>query len=166
MNDNSERTAAIEKLNELIKDIRIAMLTTVDHDGTLRSRPMGTQQIDADGILWFFTSAASHKVDEMQDHHEVNASYADDGDNRYVSIAGTATISRDRQKIHELWSPMHKAWFPDGPDDPDIALIRVDVHSAEYWDAPSSAMVHVVGFVKAVATGRRYEPGENEKLDL
>ena len=162
----TERAAAIEKLNELTKDIHIAMLTTIDHDGTLRSRPMATQQIDADGILWFFTSAASHKVDEMQDHTQVNAAYAEAGDNRYVSISGSATISRDRQKIHELWKPMHKAWFPDGPDDADITLIKVDVHNAEYWDAPSSTMVHVVGFVKAVATGQRYEPGENEKINL
>jgi len=81
-------------------------------------------------------------------------------------VSGRASVVRDRGKAEELWSPAMKAWFPDGLDDPDLALLRVQVEDAEYWDTPSSKMVHVVGFVKAVATGQRYQPGENEKLEF
>jgi general stress protein 26 len=156
----------IQKLNELIKDIRIAMLTTIDDDGSLRSRPMATQQEPSDGTLWFFTGASSHKVLEVQHDQRVNISYADSGHNRYVSVSGTARLNRDNAKMTELWNPAFKAWFPGGLDDPDIALLQVQVDQAEYWDSPSSTVVHLVGFVKAVATGEHYEPGENEKINL
>lgn len=160
------RDEAIVKLNELIHDIRIAMLTTQTPEGSLRGRPMATQEAPFDGNLWFFTSAESPKVDEIEDEHHVQLSYASPEDNRYVSVSGRATVVRDRAKAQELWSPAMKAWFPGGLDDPDLALLRVHVEAAEYWDSPSSTMVHIVGFVKAVSTGQRYQPGENEKLEF
>jgi general stress protein 26 len=156
----------VEKLAELIKDIGYAMLTTVLPDGTLRSRPMATQKAPFDGTLWFFTDADSAKVHEVEGDGHVNVAYADPSHNRWVSVAGTARVVRDKAKVKELWTPPLKAWFPKGPDDPNIALLRVDVSGAEYWDAPSSKMVQLVGFVKAAVTGKRYEPGENEKIDL
>lgn len=160
------RSEQVEKLGELIKGIEIAMLTTALPDGSLRSRPMATQRAEFDGTLWFFCDDHSAKVHEVERDRHVNVGYADPSHNRYVSVSGTANVSRDRAKVKELWTPALKAWFPDGPDDPRIALLRVDVESAEYWDAPSNTMVKVAGFVKAIATGRRYEPGENEKLNL
>jgi general stress protein 26 len=155
----------VKKLAKLIKGIEVAMLTTQDDDGTFRSRPMATQQTEFDGTLWFFTHASAHKVQEIDREHQVNLSYADPGGNRYVSVSGLATLVRDRTKIDELWSPVLKAWFPDGKDDPDAALLRVDVNKAEYWDAPSSTLVKLVGFTKAVLTGKEYRPGDNQKLN-
>src|SRR3954463_2099466 len=140
-----KETNDVQKLAKLIKGIKVAMLTTQDDDGTFRSRPMATQDEEFDGTLWFFTQIDSHKVTEIDRQHQVNLSYADSGDNRYVSISGLATLVRDRAKIDELWSPVLKAWFPDGKDDPNIALLRVDVQKAEYWDAPSSTLVKLVG---------------------
>lgn len=157
---------AVNKLGKLIKDIRIAMLTTLLPDGSLRGRPMATQGAEFDGDLWFFTSSASHKVDEIEDDQHVHLSYMEPDENRYVSVSGTATIVRDREKAEALWTPAMKAWFPDGLDDADLALLRVRVTGAEYWDSPSNTVIHIVGFVKAGATGERYEPGENEKLAL
>jgi general stress protein 26 len=158
-------TDDVKKLAKLIKGIRVAMLTTRDDDGTLRARPMQTQEQEFDGTLWFFTPASSHKVIEVGHEHQVNLSYADPGDNRYISVSGTATLVRDRAKIDELWTPVLKAWFPQGKDDPDVALLKVDVAKAEYWDSPSSTLVKLVGFTKAVLTGQQYRPGENEKLN-
>lgn len=155
----------VKKLAKLIKGIEIAMLTTRDDDGTLRARPMQTQNREFDGTLWFFTQASSHKVLEIDHEHQVNLSYAKPDDNRYVSVSGTATLVRDRAKIDELWSPVLKAWFPKGKDDPEVALLKVDVAKAEYWDAPNSTIVKLVGFAKAVLTGQQYRPGENEKLN-
>ncbi|MBD0325974.1 MAG: pyridoxamine 5'-phosphate oxidase family protein, partial [Pyrinomonadaceae bacterium] len=138
----------------------------VEADGTLRSRPMSTQQVEFDGDLWFFTRASAPKVDEVRRDERVNVSYAKPEDQRYVSISGTAQIVRDRRKIEELWKPELKAWFPKGLEDPDIALLKINVEQAEYWDSPSSTMAHIFGFVKAIATGQTYEPGENEKINL
>ncbi len=166
MDNQAGRSEAIRKLGELIEDIDFAMLTTAEADGTLRSRPMSTQQVEFDGDLWFFTRASAPKVDEVRRDERVNLSYAKPEAQRYVSISGTAQIVRDRKKIEELWSPVLKAWFPKGLEDPDIALLKVSVEQAEYWDSPSSTMAHIFGFVKALATGQSYQPGENEKINL
>jgi general stress protein 26 len=159
-------TDDVKKLARLIEGIDFAMLTTVCEDGSLRSRPMSTQQAEFDGTLWFFTRDDTAKVGEIERDRQVNVSYAKPGDQKYVSVSGRATLLRDRAKIKELWNPAHKAWFPDGPDDPHLALLRVDVDKAEYWDSPSSTVMHVIGFVKALATGAEFHPGENKKLDL
>jgi general stress protein 26 len=157
------RSESMEKLRELIKGIKVAMFTTADEDGTLRSRPMVTQETDFDGDLWFFTIAPSAKVDEIQEHRQVNISYM--ARDVYVSVSGSAQLSRDRKKIDELWNPTYKAWFPKGKDDPELALIRVKVAQAEYWESPSGIVNKLAGFVQAIAGGERSE-GEGEKIDL
>lgn len=161
-----DRAEGIRKLAEMMKDIKVAMLTTVEPDGTLRSRPMMVQDVEFDGDLWFFTAAGSAKVQETRRSDEVNVSFASFDKQRYVSVSGRASLVRDRSKIEELWNPLFKAWFPDGLDDPDLALLKVNVDQAEYWDSPSGKMVALAGFVKALATGERIEGGDNQKLDL
>jgi general stress protein 26 len=163
MADNKQE--AIAKLKELTEEIDFCMLTTVD-GGHLRSRPMSTQQSELDGTLWFFTSDQTHKVDEIEKDNRVNVAYSHPGKDRYVSVSGRATISRDRAKMEELWSDVLKAWFPEGLDQPDLALLKVDIEQAEYWDTPGGKVVQVFGFVKALATGEEFHPGENEKITL
>ena len=157
----------VEKLAKLIKGIKFAMLSTALPNGTIHSRPMATQNAPFDGTLWFFTYADSGKVHELRNDQHVNLSYAEPSDDRYVSISGRATVVRDRKKAEELWTELHRAWFPDGLDDPNLALLRVDVSDAEYWDSPSSKMVQIAGFVKALVTGRpATDAGENRKVHL
>lgn len=159
--------AQIEKLRELVKDIDYCMLTTTDEDGSLRSRPMSTNgEIEPNGDLWFFSYASTHKVMEIESHHQVNVSFAAPDKQRYVSMSGTAELVRDRNKIQQLWKPELQAWFPKGLDEPDIALIKVNVEKAEYWDSPSSWVAHTIGLVKAIATGEKASSGENEKINL
>jgi general stress protein 26 len=162
----SDDTQNIQKLGKLIKGIRIAMLTTTETDGTLRSRPMATQQLDFDGELWFFTGKSSHKVVEIGSDYHVNLSYADPSDHRYVSVSGTAQLIIDAAKAKELWNPLLMAWFPRGLEDPDLALLRVAPTQAEYWDSPGSGVVHAIGFVKALLTGQRANPGEHAQISL
>lgn len=160
--DNT-RQEAIDKLRDLIQDVDTAMLTTID-SGVLRSRPMDTQQVEFDGDLWFMTSSENHHVDEIMKDNRVNVSYASPGDNTYVSVSGRAEFSTDRDKIAELWNPEHKAWFPEGQDDPNLILLKIVVEQAEYWDVTSSVFTQIAGFLKAVATGEAAEGGENEKI--
>lgn len=167
-NSNGNNGDSIKKVRELIKDIDFAMLTTVDSEGKLHSRPMSTnKEVEFNGDVWFFTYASSLKVDEINRRHEVNVSYADPKKQSYVSLTGTAEIVRDKQKLEELWQPQLKAWFPKELDEPDIALLKVNVEKAEYWDSPSSTVANAISLVKAIATGKpASNVGEHEKVDL
>lgn len=164
---DKEHQQAVEKLRELIKGIDVAMLVTETADGSLRSRPMVTQQSDFDGELWFFTDLDSAKVFEIESERHVNVSYADPSSDRYVSVSGLASLFNDRAKIRELWNPIAKAWFPEGPDGPNLALIRVHPTAAEFWDTPSGTLINIAGFVKSVTTGKRLDkPGKHEKVSM
>ena len=157
---------AIKKLDSLIKDIRFAMLTTVCPDGTLRSRPMAMPRNKFDGTLWFFTHVDTAKVHEIEEDQHVNVSFADPDKNNFVSVSGRASLVRDKAIMKELWNPFYKAWFPKGLDDPQLALLRVAVEQAEYWDSPNSKLVQLGGFLKAVMTGKQAKGGENEKVTM
>ena len=157
----------LQKLREMVKDIDFCMLTTVDENGDLHSRPMSiNEQIDPNGDLWFFTGASSHKVSEILRVPRVNVSFADPDNQNYVSITGAAQLVRDRNKIAELWKPEFKMWFPEGKDDPDIALLRISLEKAEYWDSPSSTIGYVLNFVSSLVMGKEADHGENRKIDL
>lgn len=161
------QTDDLHKLREMVKDIDFCMLTTIDESGDLHSRPMSVNgEIDPDGDLWFFTAASSHKVVEVQQSPKVNVSFADPKNQRYISISGGAELVRDRRKIEELWKPEFKMWFPKGTDDPDIALLRVNLKKAEYWDSPSSTIAYVLNFASALVTGKQPDFGENKKIEL
>jgi general stress protein 26 len=157
----------LQKLREMVKDIDFCMLTTVDENGDLHSRPMSVNgDIDPDGDLWFFTSASSHKVAEISKLPKVNVCFADPDNQHYVSISGKAQLVRDRNKIDELWRPEFKMWFPEGKDDPQVALLRVNLEQAEYWDSPSSTIGFVLNFVSSLVTGKEADHGENQKIEL
>ena len=155
-----ERKGSLEKLKGLLEGIDFTMLTTVA-EGKLHSRPMSTQELDENGDLWFFTNDNSRKIDEVGGDNRVNAAYSDPDSNTYVSVFGTARVVKDRKKMEELWNPIHKAWFPEGLDDPHICLLQINVEEAEYWDAPSSKFVQIAGFVKALVTGTEADYGDH-----
>lgn len=161
----SKDEPSTRKLWDMIRDIRFAMLTSED-GGLLRSRPMAASQREFDGTLWFFTRADSHKVAEVQTDDRVAVSYAAPGKQTYVSLSGHAHLQRDKDLIAQHWSEALRTWFPKGQNDPEIALLRVDVEAAEYWDAPSSAMVHAFGYAKAVLTGEPRHPGDHSTVRL
>ena len=153
-------------IQDLIKDIRIAMLSTAGQDGRIYSRPMATQQSRFQGELWFLTRQDSGKVDEIRHDAHVNVTYSDSKNASFVSLTGRAEISKDRAKIHELWNPLYKAWFPNGEEDPEIAALKVTVEAAEYWDAPSNAIVRNFQILKAAVTKGQSSVGEHGRVEL
>ena len=157
---------SLAKIQDLIKDIRIAMLSTAGEDGKIYSRPMATQQTRFQGELWFLTRQDSGKVNEIRHDAHVNVAYADPKGSSFVSLAGQAEVSRDRARIHELWNPMYKAWFPDGEEDPEIAALKVTVEDAEYWEAPSNALVRNFQILRAAATKGSTPVGEHAHITL
>jgi len=154
-------------LKELIEDIKVAMVTTADTDGTLRSRPLQTVGIDDDCTVWFFTSQTSPKVNEAEaDAGRVNVSYASPAKQDYVSISGRARLVRDREKMKKLYTQWVEVFFPKGLEDPDLALMRIDIEKAEYWDSPATAVGRLYALSKGLATHNPDAIGENRKINV
>ena len=164
-NHNTEAEGR-RKVFELIKDIQIAMMATYAPQGFIHARPMAAQHREGDGDLWFFTTRAGHTVAEIRSDPRVLLTYADPSKQHYVSITGTGSVVDDTAMARQLWAEPMRTWFPKGPDDPDLILIKVAGERAQYWDAPSSTVVYAYGYVKARMTGERPDPGEEGKLRL
>lgn len=159
-NDN---TRDVERTWELMKKIGFAMLVT--HDGEkLRARPMAAF-LDRDASTIFFLSdARRHKDDEIAKNPQVNLSFADAGDQKYVSVSGTATVSNDRAKIKELFSTPAKAWW-DSAEDPNIRVLKFTPDEAEFWDSPGT-VISYVKMAAAAVTGTRPDLGTNRKVAI
>jgi general stress protein 26 len=146
----------IAKLWELIKDMRFGMLTTRHENGHLHSRPMTTQnrRDDEADALFFFMSRSSEPFADLQREHQVNVAYANPSSDTYVSVSGLAEAVEDPALRHALWNTATQAWFPNGPDDADVALVRVRITHAEYWDVHESKLVQLYKMARAAATGQ------------
>lgn len=164
MHIEEQHDEAFAKVAEMVDAAKFAMLTTMEEDGTLRSRPMATMQMDGDGNLWFFTSQSSPKAIETQQHHQVNLCYVRIDKQDYLSVSGIAQLVHDKEKMKSLWTPWIKPWFPNGLDDPDLTLLKVSITQAEYWDAPGSAIKRTIGLGKALATGNTDGLGEHRRI--
>ena len=153
-------TDGIRKIAELIKGIHICMMTTAAGDGSFDSRPMALQGTDFDGTVYFLTRHESGKVKELEHDSHVGLLFADTANSKYVSAKGTAEVNHDRAKIHELWNHMFKAWFPEGEDDPAIAVLKVTIAEAQYWEASSSKSGVGVKYLGAGGTGGAVDVGK------
>lgn len=158
-------------LYDLIDGMEIALMTTRRPDGMLVTRPMDTQEQEDDADLWFVTSIETHKVDELEADPNVSLGYYDDGSKEWVSVSGTATISQDRARIHELYQPDWKVWFPDeggerdgGPDDPRLALIFVEAQTVTYLKSKYGAPRTLFEMAKGFVTGEQPDIGRQEHL--
>ncbi|HKT82163.1 MAG TPA: pyridoxamine 5'-phosphate oxidase family protein [Vicinamibacterales bacterium] len=159
--------AELEKLYEHIDDIEVAMMTTRRADGHLQSRAMATQKRAAGADLWFVTLDNAQKLRDIEGDPHINLSYYKDRTREWVSVSGIASITRDRDKIQELYAPDWKAWFPKGDDprhgtadDPRMVLIGVDVHAAAFLEVNKPQPVVLFELVKGFFTGSTPEIGE------
>ena len=162
--DHSSSEADITKVADLIRGNRFAMLTTTSTDGTMISRPMALQETDFDGDLWFFTRHDSRKISDLAAHPQVNVTVS--SGSTWVSLTGNGVEVDDLDRKRELWNAGVSAWFPDGPEDPQVRLLKVDATSAEFWDTPGGRLASLVSFAKARLTGERYDGGENDTVDM
>ncbi|CAN5170672.1 hypothetical protein BH09BAC2_BH09BAC2_14730 [soil metagenome] len=157
----------VEKLIEMVKDVRICMLITNEKiDEDLSGRPMSISKIDDDGTMWFFSKKSSYKIDEIEESKKVSVAIINESSNNYLMIHGTANLVDDKAKMEALWSSIMKAWFPLGLDDPDMILIKVTPNEVNYWDGSSSKMVVLFNLLKAIVTGKEYAEGEHGKINL
>jgi general stress protein 26 len=153
----------VDRVWDLMESVRFCMLSTWNGQ-ELRSRPMGAFVRRNDNAIWFFTDQRAHKDEEIRDYPQVNVAFADPGAQTYVAVSGSAHMSDDRAKIRELWSIPTRFWW-DGPDDPDIRLIKVTPHSAEFWDSPGN-LISSLKVTFGLLTGTHPKSGERGKVAM
>lgn len=153
----------IDRVWDLAGKIQICML--VNWDGhELRSRPMGAYLRPKENAIYFLTDASHQKDNDIARYSKVNVAFADPRDNKFVTIAGDAQVSQDREKIRELWSTPAKAWW-DSPDDPAIRVLKVTPFDAQYWEGPGT-MASYVKMAMAAMADQRPDMGTNEKVSM
>lgn len=145
MDTKPQATPQLRRIAELVSEIEIAMLVTAEADGALRSRPLRTLQMDAEGALWFMTTISSPKIGEMDEHRRVSLSYMRPTSERYVWASGVTQILRDDEKARELWTPGLRPWLPCGRDDPETVLLKVTIEEAEYWEGGRGEVISLAG---------------------
>lgn len=158
-------TAETDRVWDLVKEIRVCMLTSKAGDA-LRARPMHAMADPEAGEIVFFTDARAHKDDEIAADPEVCLAFAKPNANAYVSLSGTAEVSNDRAEIRERFTEMTKTWFPDGPEDPNIRLLKVAPRDGEYWDGSSNPLVVAFEIAKARVKHERPDLGDNRKVAM
>ncbi len=142
---------------------RFATPTTIENNGTLCSRLMATKETEFDGDLWFFTSGGSPKADEVRHDKRVNVSYARGDDQPWVSVSGTGEIVHDRAKVESLWTPILKAWFPKGLDEPDLALLKVNAEQADIGTAARPRWSRSSGSSKRSSPAKAITPATSKR---
>ena len=166
MEKNLDNTEALKKFKHLVDDIKTCMFITNTAGINEHTRPMATIEVEDDGTLWFYTDVRSVKVEEVADQHTVHLVYAHPGKSVYLDVWGRATVITDRQQIVDKWSPIVKAWFPDGITDPNLALLKVQPQETYYWEAESGKMVQFFKMAASIVAGKRLAEGAEGSLNI
>ena len=159
-------TDAIDKIKKLAESADICHFVTAISNAPLSTRPMSTQKVDDDGCIWFMSDKESTKNKEINNDSRVQLFYSHQGSSEYMSIFGMAEIVFDKDKIAEMWTPIAKAWFTGGKDDPAISLIKVTPEEGYYWDTKNNKMVALIKIAAAIVTGKTMDDGIEGKLSV
>ncbi|QGN33258.1 pyridoxamine 5'-phosphate oxidase family protein [Microlunatus sp. Gsoil 973] len=149
---------------EVIENARIAVVTTIEADGSLVSRPLALQQRRFDGDLYFFTPDPTDKTEQVRNNPATNVAIESRGN--YLSIAGSASITKDPALIDELWNTAAEAWFESGRDDPAVALLKVHAESAELQAIDTPRPIAAVKYLKAAVTGTQPDVGDATRVEM
>lgn len=166
MEKNLESREAIEKFKKLAEDIRICMFITETPTEKEHTRPMATIEVEEDGSLWFFTDIRSIKVEEVETDKTVHLVYAHPGKSSYLDVWGSAQVNTDKSLMKEKWSPVVKAYFPDGVDDPNLGLLKVKPTDVYYWEAETGKMVQFLKQAASIVTGKKLADSAEGKLSI
>jgi general stress protein 26 len=164
MSDMSEKDS-INRVWDIIEKVGVCMLTT-QFSGGLRARPLEARPDRDAGVIFFVTDIHSAKEDEIEATPDVGLVFIDPNDKAYLSITGRASVMRDADKTKAAWRETDEAWWPGGPNDPNVCLLRIEPLTAELWDGPASAAVTAFEFAKARLTGEQPKLGENRKVTV
>lgn len=160
-----DHNEAMLKLKELVNDIDTCMLATDLGEVPLKVRPMHTMETDSEGNIWFFTSKDSTQYEDIENDARVQLIYSHPGKTEFLSVYGTATISNDRSRIEELWTPIAKTWF-EGKNDPNLVLLCVSPEDAYYWDTKNNKLVSLFKIAASSVSGMSADDGVKGDLNL
>jgi general stress protein 26 len=166
MEKNLENEEALKKFKKLVNDINICMFITNNQNEKDHTRPMATIEVEENGTLWFFTDIRSIKVEEVSADNKVHLIYSHPGKDSYLDVWGKASVVTDKQQIRDKWSTIVKAWFPDGVDDPNLALLKVEPQNNYYWDAETGKMVQFFKMAASIVSGKTLADGAEGKLNV
>ena len=152
---------AMTKVRELLAHFPIAFMVTVA-GGEVHARPIGVVGDHAafDGELWFITDRRSRKVDEIASGAATSLLFQNDERGAYLHLRGRAEVVDDRRRVAELYTSVQRTWFPDGPDDPNLMLVRFDAAEADYWDGHNSYARLALAWATSVVTGAPGRSGD------
>jgi general stress protein 26 len=156
---NLKHQEAILKFKELVKHESVCLFTTRLSELPLTTRPMSVQKVCDQGNFWFLSPSDSDKNQEIANDPRVQLFISNSSNYEFLSVYGTATISRDREKIEEFWSEIAKAWFPEGKDDPRVTVIKVAPEQGFYWDTKDGKVVSMVKILASAVTGKTLQEG-------
>ena len=165
MEKNLENAEAAKKFKKLVTDINVCMFITNNRENN-HTRPMATMEVEDNGSLWFFIDIRSIKVEEVSAENKVHLVYAHPGKESYIDVWGKADVITDKNTIKDKWKPLVKAWFPDGVDDPNLALLKVQPNNIYYWDAETGKMVAFFKMAASAITGKQLADGAEGKLKV
>lgn len=156
--------ATMDRVWDVIGKANVCMLTTSAIDGP-RARPMEARPDRDNEVIWFLTDRRGLKDDEVKAHSGVCLCFIHPEERAYLSLTGRASVGRDPERARSLWNKKQEAWW-DGPDDPNLMVMRVELTRAEMWDGPASSAVAALEFARARATGQKPDLGENRKSTI
>jgi general stress protein 26 len=162
--ENLGRRDAIEKMQEIVKHDPICLFTTSLTNLPLQTRPMSVQKVCDQGNFWFLSLKDSQHNEEIKNDRRVQLFFTNKSDSEFMTIYGSASISTDKTKIEEIWSPIAKAWFTEGKDDPRITVIKVTPEDGFYWDTKNGRTVSLIKIMAAAVVGRTMDDGVEGQL--
>ena len=164
--EDLSRSEAIEKMKVLVESAQTCFFcTNLKADSAFETRPMAVQKIDDDGNLWFLSSVDSHKNEELKNNDAVQLLFQGDPHTDFMNVFGHATVSKDREKIEELWNPLLKTWFTEGKDDPRLTVIKVTPAEGYYWDSKHGKFVAFAKMAIGAAIGKTMDDSIEGKLN-
>jgi len=146
---------AVERIRDVVKQTESCFFcTAVSAGGSGATRPMSVQEVDDDGTLWFLSASDSHKNRELEKDPAVRLFFQGSEHAGFLTLTGTATVSRDRKRIKDLWKSVLKVWFTEGENDPRITVIGVRPTGGYYWDNKHGSAVAGIKMLVGAAIGK------------
>lgn len=164
--ENLFGSEAQEKIKDLIEKAKKTCFfcTNMKEGEPFSTRPMSVQKIDENGTLWFLSPIDSHKNEHVLHDSTVQLLFKGSDYSDFLSLYGNASLSRDEQKIDELWEPVLKTWFTEGKDDPRITVIEFTPVSGYYWDTKHAQIVAFAKQMIGAAIGKTLDDSVEGKI--
>jgi Uncharacterized stress protein (general stress protein 26) len=165
--NNLSNREALEKLKVIVNKIDVGTVCSFPSNSNYpHGVPMSRQEVDEEGTIWYICSAESETFKNISQDPRVSLFYADPKNYTFLSINGTASLSRDQERIDRYWNKMMEGWFEKGKEDPNIQLLQVTPKDAHYWDSNSNRIVNLLKMLKATVTGETEDIGKEGDLNI